>query len=230
MTIKGVLFDLYGTLFDVHSVADACERRFPTLGREISAMWRRKQLEYTWLRSLVDQFADFEAVTEDALIYTCEHFRLSLSGTARSSLCDEYLRLKAFPEVADALEALSEQRLPLAILSNGSRRSIDAVVGNAGLRMRFSQLISVDEVRTFKPDSRVYALAERRLELRRSDILFVSSNAWDAAAASHYGYRVCWVNRGDGTLDRFGYRPHHTVSGIDGVSELISSLAGDPGR
>lgn len=221
--IRGIVFDLYGTLFDVHSVAATCETIYPQHGREISVLWRQKQLEYTWLRSLMGEYANFEKATQDGLVYTCRHLALKLDGESRDALCEAYLRLQPFPEVPAALRDLRRRGLPLAILSNGSIRSIDSVVGHSGLQSEFDHLISVDDVQIFKPSKRVYELAEHRLGLPRSTILFVSSNAWDVTGAAYYGYPTCWVNRNAGTFEEMGQAPGRVVSGIDALASALAT-------
>lgn len=169
--IKGVVFDLYGTLFDVHSVVSRCEAYFPGRGREVSTLWRQKQLEYTWLRSLMNRYVNFEQVTAEALHFTFQHLRLDLDAPTSAALCDAYLHITPFAEVPDALRELKRRGLPLAILSNGSPHSIEAVVSHAGLRDEFTHLLSVDAMRIYKPDSRVYELAVQALGRNRSEIL-----------------------------------------------------------
>lgn len=222
-TLKGVVFDLYGTLYDVHSVAASCDRHYPGRGMEISTLWRQKQLEYTWLRSLMDRYLAFEDVTRDALIHTCNRLKLALDDEKRVALCDAYLRLDPYPEVPAALAALREMGLPLAILSNGSVNSIDQVVGHSGLRDRFDFLLSVEQAGIFKPHTKVYELAEQALRLRRAQILFVSSNPWDASGARHFGYTVCWLNRNANTFDELGVRPDVTLPGLDAVPRWIGA-------
>jgi len=219
--IQAVVFDLYGTLLDVNSVVQACEDLFPGHGQALSAQWRQKQLEYSWQRSLMSDFADFDQVTADALRFSCARLGLPLDASSQSALCAGYLRLRPFPEVAAALAQLQARGLPLAVLSNGTRPSIDAAVRNAGLEPSFAHLISVDEVGIFKPHPSVYALAEQHLGLRRTDMLFVSSNAWDASGAAHFGFRTVWVNRGGLPFDQLGQQPAHTVRGLDGVAPLL---------
>lgn len=222
--IQAIVFDLYGTLYDVHSVAARCESYFPQRGQEISALWRQKQLEYTWLRSLMNQYRDFEQCTEDALVFTARHLRLALDAPTRALLCQEYLRIQPFPEVPQALRRLNALGLSLAILSNGSVHSIRSVVQHSGLEAEFAHLISVDAVQVFKPHPRVYQLAEQRLQLLPTEILFVSSNAWDASGARHYGYPVCWVDRKGGSFDELGQRPDHVVAGLDALAGLLEGL------
>lgn len=222
-TIKGVVFDLYGTLYDVHSVAGLCEVHFPGHGRDISTLWRQKQLEYTWLRSLMDSpYVDFEKTTLDALVYTCHYLKLTLTEPIRSELCEAYLKLTPYPEVPQALAGLQAMGLPLAILSNGSTNSIRRVVAHSGLQERFNHLISADCAQIFKPHKDVYLLGETHLKLHRREILFVSSNAWDASGAKHFGYAVCWINRNGNTFDELGQTPDHIVKGVDELVPLIA--------
>ncbi|EUC16832.1 haloacid dehalogenase type II [Paraburkholderia hospita] len=224
--IKAIAFDLYGTLFDVHSVAVQCDEQFPGRGQEISNVWRQKQLEYTWLRSLMNRYIPFEHVTEEALRFTIRHLGLELDERACRSLSDAYLRLQAYPEVPDALRALRDRGLKLAILSNGSPHSIDAVVTNAGLRNSFDHLLSVDPVRVYKPDNRAYELAEQTFGVGRREILFVSSNAWDATGARYFGFPTCWINRGGKTFEEMGQRPDWEVNGLDRLVTLFASANG----
>ncbi|WP_291216390.1 haloacid dehalogenase type II [Hydrogenophaga sp.] len=221
--IRGIVFDLYGTLYDVHTVATLCEKYYPQRGREVSVVWRQKQLEYTWLRSLMNQYVNFERATEDALVFTCRYLGLEISTARKEALCEAYLRLSPFPEVPDALRELRARGLPLAILSNGSINSIDSVVRNSGLTESFAHLISVDDVQIFKPSRLVYELAERKLGLHRSEILFVSSNAWDVTGAAYYGYPTCWVNRGAGTFEEMDQRPAHEVTGVNMIAAQVLS-------
>lgn len=223
-TPKALVFDLYGTLYNVHSVAARCEAQYPQRGSDISTIWRQKQLEYTWLRSLMGEYRNFEQATRDALVYTCNHLHLALDAPTCDALCEEYLRIQPFPEVPEALRRLNALGMPLAILSNGSTHSIRTVVQNSGLAHAFAHLISVDAVEVFKPHPRVYELAERRLGVQRSEILFVSSNAWDATGARHYGYPACWVNRAGGCFDELGQQPDHIVTGIDALAALMEAM------
>jgi 2-haloacid dehalogenase len=218
-TVKAIVFDLYGTLYDVHSVARLGNRFYPDRGRELSILWRQKQLEYTWLRSLMGAYVSFEKATEDSLVYACKQLKLPLDQKICIALCDEYLKILPYPEVPAALAALKAMGLPLAILSNGSVNSVRSVVEHSGLQHCFAHLLSVESVKVFKPHPSVYRLAEARLGHGRSDILFVSSNSWDASGASHFGYVTCWINRGGNTFDELGQSPDHIVGGLD---ELVA--------
>lgn len=205
--IKAVVFDLYGTLYDVYSVRTLCEHHFPGQGEAVSKMWRQKQLEYTWMRTLIGEYKDFESATLEALRYTCGTLGLALDSATESVLCNAYLRLTPFADVPAALLQLRAAGLKTAILSNGSRHSIQQVVVNSGLTTSFDHLISVDEVRLFKPHPKVYQLAMDTLQLDKNDILFVSCNSWDATGAKYFGYPVCWINRTGAVFDELGVSP-----------------------
>ena len=220
--IHAVVFDAYGTLFDVHSVIGRCEQLFPGRGETLSRLWRSKQLEYTWLRSLMGRYQDFESVTGAALNYACRSQALPLAAEAARSLLDEYRRLELYSEVPAALHALRGRQL--AILSNGSPAMLEAMVGNAGLAPVFDAVLSVEAVRIFKPHPNVYQLAVDRLSAKPGDIAFVSSNYWDASGATSFGFRTFWINRADAHSDELGYAPHRTLRSLD---ELPQALAAD---
>jgi 2-haloacid dehalogenase len=168
------------------------------------------------------QYIPFEDATRDALVYTCERLGLPLGEAARAALCDAYLELAPYPEVPAALQRLHATGLPLAILSNGSSFSIGRVVDGSGLRQYFSHLLSVESVGVFKPHGQVYELACRTFELTANEILFVSSNAWDASGATHFGFKVCWVNRHDAPFDQLGVRPLLVIKQLDELPALLS--------
>jgi 2-haloacid dehalogenase len=182
-------------------VRDECERMFPGKGGQLSQLWRTKQLEYTWLRSLMNRYEDFWQVTDAALRFSCASIKLECSDAEREKLMQEYLRLKAFPEVPGALAELADR--PLLILSNGTPRMLSAVVENAGLSKTFSALLSVDAVKIYKPSPRVYELAVRETGLDKSAIGFVSSNGWDITGAASFGFQTFWVNRSAAVPEHF---------------------------
>ena len=218
MEVQGLLFDAYGTLFDVHSVVEA-GRAVTSHPQALSALWRQKQLEYTWLRSLMGRYEDFWAVTESALIFACRHLGLPASAADRRRLMEAYLTLRAFPEVGEALRRLGD--LPCAILSNGAPRMLEAVVDHNGLGPHFRAVVSVDEVRTFKPHPAVYALGAARLGLPRDAIGFVSSNGWDVAGAKAFGFSVAWVNRQGAALDELGVTPDLEVRDLGELARAL---------
>jgi 2-haloacid dehalogenase len=210
--IRGYVFDAYGTLFDVHSVVEA--------GREItgdpvalSTLWRQKQLEYTWLRSLMGTYADFWAVTEAALRYSIRRLGLSATDAQVRRLMDAYLSLACFPEVKTALGRLAGRSR--AVLSNGSPAMLAAAVAASGLGAMLDHVISVDRVKTYKPSPRVYALGPEALGLPAGELLFVSSNGWDVAGAKAFGYQVAWCNRTGAPEEELGVRPDLIVSALD---------------
>jgi 2-haloacid dehalogenase len=206
------VFDAYGTLYDVHSIAARCESNWPGKGAQLSLLWRTKQLEYTWQRSLMHRYAPFSTVTRDALAYSCEALKLELSAAQMEGLMGEYQNLSAYPDVMQTLQALKARK---AILSNGSPDMLLPLVKNSGLEL--DAVISVDELRIFKPAPQVYALAVEKLHLDHSRIGFVSSNCWDAMGAKSYGFQVFWINRAGVPLDRLGFKPDRILKTLDEI-------------
>ena len=215
-----LVFDAYGTLFDVHSVTAAAESIWPGKGAALSQLWRTKQLEYTWLRSLMGHYEDFAHVTASALGYACAALNLPLEAAQRAHLLKAYLHLAPFPEAAAALGRLRGIRL--AILSNGSPAMLEPVVFNAGLHGLITDVLSVDEVKIFKPDPRVYRIAVDRLGVPAKAIGFVSSNCWDAIGAKAFGFRTFWVNRAGAPVDRMGLEPDHVLGSLADLPALVS--------
>jgi len=219
--IEACVFDAYGTLFDVHS---AVARGGHVLGDKagaVSALWRQKQLEYTWLRSLMGAHTDFWQVTQDSLSYAlaahdCADERL------HAELMELYLRLDAYADAADTLEILNASGRATAILSNGAPKMLSAAVDSAGLADHLDAVLSVEEVGIYKPDRRVYQLAVDRLDTAPERICFVSANAWDAAGAAHFGFRVAWLNRFDQRPERLPGRP---AAVLRNLSELPALMA-----
>ena len=215
-----VVFDAYGTLFDVHSVVVECEWRFPGRGAEFSRRWRTKQLEYTWLKSLMGRYENFEAVTRSAARAAAASLDLELTGELLDQLMHAYDRLPPFSDVAPALSALRAFRR--AILSNGSPSMIAAAVANAGLRQQFDSLMSVDDVGVFKPHPSVYGLVCKHWNVQPDEVAFVSSNFWDVAGASSFGFRTFWVNRGKTQPEQLGYQPAAVLTTL---TDLAAALA-----
>jgi 2-haloacid dehalogenase len=211
--LKALVFDAYGTLFDVHSVQARCDSLWPGQGAALSQAWRAKQLEYTWQRSLMRRYAPFSQVTEEALLFACELLHLEIQESEKRSLLDEYRMLRLFPDVASTLARLPDRKL--AILSNGSPDMLDPLVAQSGLR--FDAVLSVDGLRTYKPDPAVYQSAVEELQIPRKDIGFVSSNGWDAQGAKSFGFTVFWINRTGAPVDRLGFRPDHVVKSLDEI-------------
>ena len=215
---KVFIFDAYGTLFDVHSVIEA-GRAVTGDPQALSALWRQKQLEYTWLRALMGRYEDFWAVTEDALRFALTRLGIPAGDSAIGRLMQAYLSLATFPEVTTALAAMAGT--PLGILSNGSPRMLAAAVRSSGLEGRLAHVLSVDAARTYKPSPAVYELGTRAFGLPAGDILFVSSNGWDVAGARAFGYRTCWCNRLGAPAEKLGVTPDLEVSRLD---EILTKL------
>ena len=219
--LSALVFDAYGTLFDVHSVTRLAESLFPGKGAALSQAWRTKQLEYSWLRSLMERYVDFNAVTAASLEWALESLHIVAGDGARDALVQEYRRLDVFPEVPAALEALARSR-PLAILSNGHPEMLAAVVDHNGLRDRFrGGILSVHAAGIFKPHPSVYRLAEETLGVPSALMGFVSSNGWDAAGAKAFGFRAFWVNRAKAPVERLDLPPDAIVSNL---AELAKQL------
>jgi 2-haloacid dehalogenase len=212
MPIRGYVFDAYGTLFDVHSVVDA-GREVTTDPAMLSATWRQKQLEYTWLRALMGRYEDFWAVTESALRYAIRRLQLTASQAQVDRLMRAYLSLACFPDVMPGLARVGSR--PCAILSNGAPAMLAAAVASSGLDRYLQHVISVDVVKTFKPSPIVYALGPQMLGIAAADLLFVSSNAWDAAGAKAFGYQVAWCNRANAPDEELGIRPDAIIATLD---------------
>ncbi len=207
---KAFVFDAYGTLFDVHSVVGLCHEFFPNQGPGLSQVWRAKQLEYTWLLSLMESYEDFWHVTEKALKFACDALRLACTPAQQARLMEAYLYLEPYPEVHSALAGLAHY--PRAILSNGSPRMLQAVVSRAGLQAHFTHLISIEEVKIYKPSPRVYQLACDKVGVAAGQIAFVSSNPFDVMGAASFGFQTFWVNRTGQVFDALGPVPAYTIS------------------
>ena len=223
LNIKAIAFDAYGTLFDVHSVIEKCEELYPNKGEEISHLWRAKQLEYTWLRSLMGQYRNFWGITEDALIYSLKSLQLDWDQVKVARILDEYLHLQAHAEIPEALAALKD-KVELAILSNGSPNMLESMVSNANMDDLFTEIISVDEVKMFKPYMGVYQLGPEKLKLPKENILFISSNPFDVAGAKVFGYQVCWINRFKLQAEEFNDLDSQADIIIDSLSDLVDKL------
>jgi 2-haloacid dehalogenase len=193
MTIKAVVFDAYGTLYDIQSVAAVTEQAFPGYGELVTQIWRIKQLEYTWLRSLMRRYEDFSVITRDSLAYTLRVLGLKHDADAFERIMDKYLHLDLYPDAAAALAAMSGRKL--AILSNGSTAMLNTLVANSGLDRVLDATISIDSKKIFKPSPEAYSLIESVLGVPPAQVLFVSSNPWDACGAKAFGLNVAWIER-----------------------------------
>jgi 2-haloacid dehalogenase len=261
---KAIIFDAYGTLFDVHSVVAAAEQIFPGRGDALSQLWRQKQIEYTQLRTLADagrgaaHYRPFWDITLDALRFSAKKLQLTLGRTAEKRLMDEYACLSAFPDAVPALRLLRDgvsssatrpdnaasanatasgaaatsARPGLAILSNGNPQMLDVAVKSAGMSGLFDHVLSVDAVRAYKPAPVAYALGTQAFGAEPRDIVFVSSNGWDVAGATWFGFTTFWLNRQNAPLEELGLTPHGTGAGMNDLLAFVNTLApaGDAAR
>jgi 2-haloacid dehalogenase len=229
-----VIFDAYGTLFDVHSVVAAAEQMFPGHGDALSQLWRQKQIEYSQLRTLADpagaRYRPFWSITLDALRFAAHKLGLTLNRAAEKRLMDEYACLSAFPDAVPALRQLRDQQaqgapLGLAILSNGNPQMLDIAVKSAGMTGLFDHVLSVDAVRAYKPAPAAYALATRTFVALPREIVFVSSNGWDAAGANWFGFTTFWLNRQGAPAEELGVTPHGTGRSMNDLLAFLQTLA-----
>ncbi len=208
MSLQAIIFDAYGTLFDVYSIGALAERLFPGRGAALAELWRDKQIEYTRLRTLSNTYKPFWEVTQDALVFTCRKLGLDLGLDAQTQLMGQYAKLQAFPENLGVLQALKARGLKLAILSNGNPDMLNAAVQAAGMQGLFTQVLSVDSVQKFKTAPEAYQLGPDVLGVAARDSLFVSSNCWDVCGAAWFGSRTFWVNRANAPVEELGVTPN----------------------
>ena len=219
--INACVFDAYGTLFDVHSAVGKYNKRLGDVSEQVSNIWRTKQLEYTWLRSLMKKHADFWQITQDALDYALDVYRIT-DKQLRDDLINAYLELECYPEVPDTLKELKNSGQQIAILSNGSPAMLEAVVKSSGVEDLVQIILSVEMVGIFKPDPTVYQLAVDRLAVKAEEIVFMSSNAWDAVGATAFGLRVAWINRFAQRPERMPFQPDLEIKTLDELPGLLS--------
>jgi 2-haloacid dehalogenase len=218
--IKAVAFD-YLVLFNADSVAEAADQVFPGRGRELTNLWRTRQFEYSWLRSIAGRYEGFLTVTEDALVYSAAALKLDLTSAARQRLLYAYLHLAPWPDTSDALRALKSAGLRVITLANFTPLMQQSNADNAGITDLFDALLSTDANRTYKPDPRAYRLGINALHLSKDEILFVASGGWDAAGAKSFGYPTYWVNRLNQPFEELGVRPDGMSVNLDGLLAFV---------
>lgn len=216
-----VVFDAYGTLLDVQSVLKEAMRAFGESAGAIVNLWRTKQLEYSWLRTMISAYVDFDQVSRDALTFAVAAHGISIDDANRQRLLDSWFRPLPFPDVAGALSTLQRIGLPLAILSNGSPAMLQLALEHSGLRDSFDHVLSADTVRHFKPDPAVYRIIQDRLGIAAGETLFVSSNGFDVVGAKAYGFKVCRINRDKRPLDELGLRPDFEIGSMKELPEIL---------
>ncbi len=221
MRIRAALFDVFGTLLDVYSVTRRAEQLFPGHGTRLAVVWRDKQIEYSRLRTLSGRYVPFSQVTREALEFALDLLALSHSAAQLSDLLDEYKRLAPFVDVAPALATLRQGGVELGVLSNGDPEMLEAALVSAGLHRYLDVVLSADQVRAFKTEATVYALGPRALKRPAREILFVSSNGWDACGATWYGYTTCWINRAGLPLERLGVQPNRIGVDLTTVTDFL---------
>ena len=218
--ITACVFDAYGTLFDVHTPAKRLEAELGDRAQRLSEIWRTKQLQYTWLRSLMGRFEDFWQITGEALDFAMASVGID-DLTLRSRLIEQYFRLDLYPDVLPGLRRLHAAGKSTAILSNGSANMLAAAVGNAGLRDLIDATLSADAVKIFKPDPRVYELASDHFRIDKQQICFVSSNGWDAAGAACFGFRVAWLNRDKSARETLPPQPDVEINSLAELADML---------
>jgi 2-haloacid dehalogenase len=216
---KAFVFDAYGTLFDVHSVIEKCNELFPGKGETISRVWRQKQLEYSFLRQLMGRYTTFLEITGDALRYACKDARAELSQDTEKELIDSYLKLKHYEETEEVLRKLQPYRT--AIFSNGSLNMLTPLINQSPFASLLDDVLSVDEVKQFKPTPMSYQLVLENMEVRREEVLFMSSNTWDIAGAASFGFHTAWINRQGKEMDQLGIKPHYEYEDLRGILEHV---------
>jgi len=222
MRPTAIVFDLYGTLMRIDSLADAAKAAGAPDPAAFVAQWRQKQIEYTWCLSLMQDYRDFDTLTARALDFACAQTSLTLDADARRSLADAWLTVTPYDDVAPTLRTLRKRDVPLAVLTNGVRASAERALSNGGIRDLLDDVLSVEAVRVYKPDPRVYRLATARFGCDPERILFVSSNGWDASGAAGFGFTVAWCNRAGRPAETLGYPPLTTLKKLDDILTLLS--------
>ena len=217
--IKAIIFDAYGTLFDVNSAAEKCKDKIGDKWESFSNYWRTTQLEYTWLRSLMNRHKDFWQVTEDSLDKSINTFKINSS--MRNELLDLYKILSTFPEVTEVLKNLKEKNYKLAILSNGTPTLLNELVKSNNLDNFFDDIFSIEEVGIYKPNSRVYDMPVKKYQIQKNEVAFLSANTWDVSGGGNYGYNAVWVNRNNNIFDNLDYQPKHQVKQLGELLDLI---------
>ena len=217
--IKAIIFDAYGTLFDVNSAAEKCKEKLGDKWEGFANYWRTTQLEYTWLRSLMRRHKDFWQITEDSLDKSMNFY--NIDNSMRSELLNLYKVLSPFTEVTDTLKKLKQSNYKLAILSNGTPDLLNELVVSNQLKDIFDDIFSVEEAGIFKPDSKVYDLPINKYNIEKNEVLFLSANTWDVSGAGNYGYNTVWVNRNNNIFDKLDFEPNKQISNLSELLDLI---------
>ena len=217
--VKAIIFDAYGTLFDVNSAAEKCKDKIGDKWEPFANFWRTTQLEYTWLRSLMGRHKDFWQVTEDSLDKSMKAF--NIDSSMKNELLNLYKILSPYKEVSETLKALKEKKFKLAILSNGTPSLLNELVKSNNLENLFDDIFSIEEVGVYKPNSKVYDMPVKKYKIRKDEIAFLSANTWDVSGGGNYGYQAIWVNRNNNIFDNLDFKPKLEIKNLSG---LLSKL------
>jgi len=217
--IKAIIFDAYGTLFDVNSAAEKCKDKIGDKWESFSNYWRTTQLEYTWLRSLMKRHEDFWQITEDSLDKSMKIYEID--SAMKNELLDLYKILLPFKEVPEVLKILKEKNFNLAILSNGTPTLLNQLVKSNNLENIFNDIFSIEEVGVYKPDSKVYDIPIKKYQIQKNEVAFLSANTWDVSGGGNYGYNSIWVNRNNNIFDNLDYRPKIEIKNLNQLLEII---------
>ena len=217
--IKAIIFDAYGTLFDVNSAAEKCKDKIGDKWERFANFWRTTQLEYTWLRSLMDRHKDFWQVTEDSLDKSIKVFNIDPS--MRNELLNLYKILSPYKEVPETLKTLKEKKFKLAILSNGTPSLLDELVKSNHLDNLFDDIFSIEQVGVYKPSSRVYDMPIKKYNINKSEVAFLSANTWDVSGGGNYGYQSIWVNRNNNIFDNLDFKPKYQITDLNKLIQLV---------
>jgi 2-haloacid dehalogenase len=219
MNVKSVVFDAYGTLFDVNSAAEKCKDKIGDKWEGFANFWRTTQLEYTWLRSLMRRHKDFWTVTEDSLDKSMKVFKIDIA--MKNELLNLYKTLSPYSEVKEVLNNLKKKNYKLSILSNGTPALLNELVKSNDLENIFDDLFSIEEVGIYKPDSKVYEMPLKKHQIKSEEVAFLSANTWDVSGGGNYGYNSIWVNRNKAIFDNLDYKPKNEVSDLTQLLEII---------
>ena len=217
--IKAIIFDAYGTLFDVNSAAEKCKDKIGDKWEEFANYWRTTQLEYTWLRSLMNRHKDFWQVTEDSLDKSMKAFKIN--NSMRDELLNLYKILSTYNEVPEVLKTLKEKKFKLAILSNGTPTLLNELVKSNKLHNLFDDLFSIEQVGIYKPDSKVYDMPIKKYQIQKNEVYFLSANTWDVSGGGNYGYNSIWVNRNNNIFDKLDYSPKHKIKQLGELLDIL---------
>ena len=217
--VKAIIFDAYGTLFDVNSAAEKCKDKIGDKWEGFANFWRTTQLEYTWLRSLMDRHKDFWQITEDSLDKSIKVFNIDPS--MKNELLNLYKILSPYKEVPETLKTLKEKKFKLAILSNGTPSLLDELVKSNHLDNLFDDIFSIEQVGVYKPSSRVYDMPIKKYNINKSEVAFLSANTWDVSGGGNYGYQSIWVNRNNNIFDNLDFKPKYQIKDLNKLIQLL---------